>query len=109
MRCGSLFGERRTPARWTCHCQDCRRTSGSAFTFFGVWPRPAYQGVGAFEGRSFCPECGFRVASVREKERQDQGATQDGCDPQASAQGRPAGEGTRPAAKKATGPKTKRK
>ncbi|WP_202326322.1 GFA family protein [Mesorhizobium sp. 113-3-9] len=51
-----------------CHCQDCRRTSGSAFTFFGVWPRPAYQGAGnlrAFEGRSFCPECGARVASLR--------------------------------------------
>lgn len=39
--------------------------------FFGVWPRPAYLGAGtlqAFEGRSFCPECGSRVASLREAE-----------------------------------------
>jgi hypothetical protein len=71
--CGAVrFLIRGAPLRvGLCHCQDCRRTSGSTFTFFGVWPRPAYQGAGklrAFEGRSFCPECGSRVASLREEE-----------------------------------------
>jgi len=54
-----------------CHCQDCRRTSGSAYNFFGVWPRLAYEGSGeltTFGGRSFCPNCGSRVASLRDDE-----------------------------------------
>ncbi len=54
-----------------CHCQDCRRASGSAFNFFAVWPRSAYEGTGefgAFAGRSFCPVCGSRVASLRDDE-----------------------------------------
>lgn len=54
-----------------CHCQDCRRASGSAFTFFAVWPLAAYQGTGElgnFEGRSFCKQCGSRVANLRSDE-----------------------------------------
>ncbi|MET2825470.1 GFA family protein [Mesorhizobium shangrilense] len=54
-----------------CHCQDCRRTSGSAFNFFGVWLRSAYEGtgqLGTFAGRSFCVTCGSRVASLRADE-----------------------------------------
>ncbi|MER8435290.1 GFA family protein [Mesorhizobium sp. M1312] len=27
-----------------CHCQDCRRASGSFFMPFGVWPISAYEG-----------------------------------------------------------------
>jgi hypothetical protein len=54
-----------------CHCHDCRRTSGSSFSFFAVWPRSAYQGTGELathEGRSFCPVCGSRVVHLRSDE-----------------------------------------
>jgi hypothetical protein len=54
-----------------CHCQDCRRTSGTAFSFFGVWNRASYEGRGelaTFNGRSFCPKCGSRVVHLREDE-----------------------------------------
>lgn len=54
-----------------CHCHDCKRTSGSAYAAFAVWPRSAYQGtgkLGTFKGRSFCPDCGSRVVSLREDE-----------------------------------------
>jgi hypothetical protein len=54
-----------------CHCQDCRRASGSFFTPFGVWPITSYEGSGemkTFASRSFCPECGSRIASLRDDE-----------------------------------------
>lgn len=54
-----------------CHCLDCRKTSGSAFVAFGVWPRSAFGGSGQlaeYQGRSFCPQCGSRVASLRSTE-----------------------------------------
>ena len=54
-----------------CHCQDCRQTSGSAFSMFAVWPRQAYEGTGdlaTFNGRSFCPACGSRVVHLRADE-----------------------------------------
>lgn len=71
--CGAVrFSVKGAPLRvGLCHCQDCRRASGSAFNFFGVWPRSAYGGTGelrTFEGRSFCPSCGSRVASLRDDE-----------------------------------------
>jgi hypothetical protein len=53
-----------------CHCTDCRRESGSAFTYFGVWPleRFASEGtVATHRGRSFCPTCGSRVFAVSER------------------------------------------
>ena len=71
--CGSVrFRLKGQPLRTgVCHCQDCRRTSGSAFAFFAVWPRSAYDGsgeLGIFAGRSFCTKCGSRVASLRTDE-----------------------------------------
>jgi hypothetical protein len=54
-----------------CHCTDCRQTSGSAFTMFAVWPRAAFRTsaqVATFRGRSFCPNCGSRVFSLRPDE-----------------------------------------
>ncbi|MER8390220.1 GFA family protein [Mesorhizobium sp. M1380] len=54
-----------------CHCHDCRRTSGSAFVCFAVWPRSSYEDTGnlhTFAGRSFCPTCGSRLVSLREDE-----------------------------------------
>jgi hypothetical protein len=71
--CGSVrFEVAGEPLRvGICHCQDCRRTSGTVFSFFAVWSRAAYSGSGAlatFAGRSFCPQCGSRVVHLREDE-----------------------------------------
>ena len=71
--CGAVsFRVRGNPLRvGLCHCEDCRRASGSAFSTFGVWPRAAYEGSGqldTWEGRSFCPTCGSRVVSLSEDE-----------------------------------------
>lgn len=52
-----------------CHCADCRRESGSVFTAFAIWPRPAfeYEGdIATFSGRSFCPACGSRLFCLTE-------------------------------------------
>ena len=54
-----------------CHCLDCRRASGSAFSFFAIWPRSAFEctgELGTFEGRSFCRRCGSRVANLDAEE-----------------------------------------
>lgn len=54
-----------------CHCHDCRRASGSAFSMFLIWDRSAFACAGAttvYEGRSFCPSCGSRVFSLRAEE-----------------------------------------
>jgi hypothetical protein len=54
-----------------CHCTDCRQESGSAFTFYGVWPvgEFGYTGETAeFNGRRFCPRCGSRLFAVDDQE-----------------------------------------
>lgn len=54
-----------------CHCTDCRKTSGSAYVTFAVWPRTAFRTASQFatyRGRSFCPLCGSRVFSLRSEE-----------------------------------------
>jgi hypothetical protein len=54
-----------------CHCKDCRKTSGSAFSAFAVWPLEAFETTGivnTYGARSFCPTCGSRVTSVGEEE-----------------------------------------
>jgi hypothetical protein len=54
-----------------CHCMDCRKESGSAFTFYGIWPRPQFERTGEtaeFKGRHFCQRCGSRLFSVDEHE-----------------------------------------
>lgn len=71
--CGAVrYMVTREPLRTgLCHCQDCKRTSGSAYTCFAVWPRLAYRGTGAlseFQGRGFCGTCGSRVVSLRDDE-----------------------------------------
>ena len=53
-----------------CHCADCRRESGSAFTVYAQWRRDAFELEGelaAYEGRGFCPRCGSRVACLDEE------------------------------------------
>lgn len=54
-----------------CHCTDCRQESGSAFTFFGIWPAAQFEHSGqtaTFSGRRFCPHCGSRLFSLDEHE-----------------------------------------
>ncbi|MFT4160129.1 GFA family protein [Shinella sp.] len=54
-----------------CHCTDCRQESGSAFTFYGIWPAGQfdYSGdVADFKGRCYCPHCGGRLFSLDERE-----------------------------------------
>ena len=50
-----------------CHCTDCRKTSGSTFTAFAIWPRHAFKLTGhlaTYDGRSFCANCGARLCSL---------------------------------------------
>jgi hypothetical protein len=50
-----------------CHCTDCRQESGSAFTFYAVWPAQQFERVGEtseFHGQHFCPRCGSRLFSA---------------------------------------------
>lgn len=71
--CGNVrYAVRGEPSRiGLCHSADCRKESGSAFVFFGVWPRAAFSADGktsVYEGRSFCPECGARLFCLRAEE-----------------------------------------
>jgi hypothetical protein len=52
-----------------CHCADCRKESGSVFTFYAKWPIAAfsYTGeIGTSHGRSFCPLCGGRLFNLHD-------------------------------------------
>jgi hypothetical protein len=54
-----------------CHCMDCRKESGSAFTFYAVWPATQFEHVGdtaEFHGQHFCPRCGARLFSLDDQE-----------------------------------------
>jgi hypothetical protein len=47
-----------------CHCANCRKESGSAFTVYAWWPVEAFEITGAissYDGRGFCPRCGSRL------------------------------------------------
>jgi len=72
-KCGSVrYTVRGEPKRvGICHCTDCRQESGSAFTFYGVWPAAAFSSTGETaerDGRRFCPVCGSRMFSLDEAE-----------------------------------------
>lgn len=71
--CGQVkFSVRGDPLRTgICHCTDCRQESGSAFTFFGVWPAEQFERSGdtsQFRGRQFCVRCGSRLFAVDDRE-----------------------------------------
>ncbi|HEX7115130.1 MAG TPA: GFA family protein [Steroidobacter sp.] len=54
-----------------CHCTDCRQESGSAFTFYGIWPAKQFECVGEtaeYAGRHFCSRCGSRLFSIDPEE-----------------------------------------
>jgi hypothetical protein len=54
-----------------CHCTDCRKESGSAFTFYGVWQIGRFDQSGetsGFQGRRFCSRCGSRLFSLGDQE-----------------------------------------
>ncbi|RZI98672.1 MAG: GFA family protein [Rubrivivax sp.] len=54
-----------------CHCMDCRKESGSAFTFYAVWPAVQFEHAGEtaeFRGQRFCPQCGARLFSLDAQE-----------------------------------------
>ena len=72
--CGGIrFRARGEPVRvGICHCLDCRKVSGSAFTFFAIFPgeavsvegeRRAWSATGHSE-RIFRPTCGSHVFSA---------------------------------------------
>jgi hypothetical protein len=68
---GCLCGEVRYRVRGEpvhvgrCHCADCRKESGSAFSVYAQWPVEAFEltagEVTAYEGRGFCARCGSRL------------------------------------------------
>jgi hypothetical protein len=67
--CGAVrYTVRGEPAHvGRCHCTDCRKESGSAFTVYGQWPHEAFELSGelaTYEGRSFCPGCGARLVCL---------------------------------------------
>ena len=52
-----------------CHCADCRKESGSAFTVYAQWPVEAFElsgDISSFDGRGFCPRCGSPVLNPPE-------------------------------------------
>jgi len=72
-RCGKVnFSVEGEPTRiGLCHCTDCRQESGSAFTYFGIWPARQCTIDGETKdhgGRRFCPECGSRLFAADESE-----------------------------------------
>jgi hypothetical protein len=53
-----------------CHCTTCRKESGSAFNIYAQWPRDAFELTGelaTYDGRSFCPRCGSRIALIEDE------------------------------------------
>ncbi len=47
-----------------CHCADCRKRSGSAYTIYGQWELSAFECTGecaTYDEDSFCPRCGSRL------------------------------------------------
>jgi len=50
-----------------CHCADCRKESGSAFTVYAQWPVDAFElsgEISSYDGRAFCPRCGSRLLDL---------------------------------------------
>ena len=55
-----------------CHCAECRKESGSAFTVFAQWPADAFAidgEIASYDGRVFCPRCGSRLIDTADSDR----------------------------------------
>ena len=53
-----------------CHCADCRKLSGGAFTLYGQWPLEAFDLDGelsAFRAERFCGTCGSHIGQIAEE------------------------------------------
>jgi len=70
--CGQVrYAIKGTPIRvGICHCGTCRKDSGSAFSYFGIWPRSGVTlsgELGCWQSRAggerFCPQCGSSLFS----------------------------------------------
>ena len=64
--CGAVrYSVRGEPAHVRrCHCANCRKESGSAFSVYAHWPVEAFELSGelsSYDGRGFCPRCGSRL------------------------------------------------
>jgi len=69
--CGAVrYTVRGEPAHvGRCHCADCRKESGSAFSVYGQWPVEAFElsgEIASYDGRGFCPHCGSRLLNPAE-------------------------------------------
>jgi len=67
--CGAVrYTVRGEPIRVArCHCANCRKESGSAFTVYAHWPVDAFELTGeiaSFDNRGFCPRCGSRLIDL---------------------------------------------
>jgi len=67
--CGAVrYSVRGDPVRVRrCHCADCRKESGSAFTVYAQWPVEAFElsgEVSTYDDRGFCPRCGSRLVDT---------------------------------------------
>ena len=64
--CGAVrYSLRGDPAHVRrCHCADCRKESGSAFSVYAQWPVEAFEisgEISSYDGRGFCARCGSRL------------------------------------------------
>lgn len=54
-----------------CHCADCRKESGSAFSVYAHWPAEVFELTGeiaSYDGRGFCARCGSRLLDLSDLE-----------------------------------------
>jgi hypothetical protein len=50
-----------------CHCTDCRKESGSAFTVYAHWSVEGFEVTGdvaSYDSRGFCARCGSRLLDL---------------------------------------------
>lgn len=54
-----------------CHCADCRKESGSAFSVYAQWPVEVFEMTGeiaSYDGRGFCARCGSSLLDLSDLE-----------------------------------------
>src|SRR6188472_3832683 len=71
--CGAVrYSVRGEPLHVTrCHCADCRKESGSAFSVYAHWPVEEFELTGeisSYDSRGFCARCGSRLLDLSDLE-----------------------------------------